>query len=103
MSGKEKGCPAVGQREVEVCIPVEIIPFVKVGSVKTKCCGEPVIKNGDCHCQGKKNGTCSFTISQTLNVEVPIFFGANTQVGDMFVDCACDFKEDHKHKIECNY
>lgn len=42
----------------------------------TKCCGDPVVVSGDKPCAGKKNGVCTFTISQTICVEVPVEFGA---------------------------
>jgi len=92
---REGGCPAVGYQALAVSIPVEVIPFVKTGSVKTICCGEPKIKRGDegCCCHGKKNGTCSFTISQKLCVEVPVLIGAKTHVGDTYVDCLCASSE----------
>ena len=90
---REGGCPAVGYQALAVCIPVEVIPFVKTGPVKTICCGEPKIKRGDKDCHGKKNGTCSFTINQKLCVEVPVLIGAKTHVGDTYVDCLCASSE----------
>lgn len=80
-------CPAEGFQKVNVCVPVTVTPFAHTGSTKIKCCGDPMVIAGDKNCAGKKNGVCTFTISQTLCVEVPVKFGATATVGDTFVDC----------------
>jgi len=80
-------CNAVGFQKVEVSVPVTVIPFAKVGPTKTKCVGEPMIMCGAGPCRGKKDCVCCFTISQKLVVEVPVAFGANTMIGDTFIDC----------------
>ena len=87
-------CPVVGHQSLAVCLPVEITPYAKVGATTTTCKGEPIIKPGCTTCTGTKNGTCAFTISQVICVEVPVFFGASTYVGDTFVDCLCAPKEE---------
>lgn len=83
----EETCPAVGYQRVSVCVPVSVSPFARTGKTVTKCCGEPVVVAGETPCFGKKNGVCSFTISQTICVEVPVNFGATATVGDTYVDC----------------
>jgi len=85
-------CPAIGYQSVSVCLPVEIEPFAQAGAAKVSCFGEPIIKSGCKSCKGKRKGTCSFTISQTICVEVPVVFGATANVGETFVDC-----DDSKH------
>lgn len=80
-------CPAVGFQKIGVCVPVTVTPFAHAGKTKTKCCGDPIVVPGDVSCPGKKNGVCTFTISQTICVEVPVDFGAKAMVGDTFVDC----------------
>lgn len=80
-------CPAVGFQKIGVCVPVTVTPFANAGNTITKCCGEPVVKSGDAMCPGKKNGVCTFTVSQTICVEVPVVFGAKAMVGDTFVNC----------------
>lgn len=83
----DETCPAVGFQKVSVCVPVTVTPFAHAGNTVTTCCGSPVVVSGDTPCKGKKNGVCSFTISQTICVEVPVNFGAKAVVGDTFVDC----------------
>lgn len=80
-------CPAVGYQRVGVCVPVTVTPFAQAGTTNTTCCGDPVISTGDTTCAGKKNGVCTFTLSQTICVEVPVSFGATANVGDTYVDC----------------
>lgn len=95
-------CPAVGFQRVGVCVPVTVAPFAHAGDTVTKCCGDPKIVAGDDKCPGKKNGVCTFTISQTICVEVPVRFGAKATVGDTFVDCldasADDICKNCKHE-----
>lgn len=79
-------CPAVGYQKVGICAPVTVTPFARKGIAKTKCCGEPVVVSGAC-CPGKRNGTCTFTVSQVICVEVPVDFGATVSIGDAYVDC----------------
>ena len=80
-------CPAIGYQRVGVCVPVTVTPFAHAEPTKTKCCGEPSVVFGDASCAGKKNGVCTFTISQTICIEVPVRFGATAAVGDTYVDC----------------
>lgn len=83
----DQTCPAVGFQKVSVCVPVTVTPFANPGHTKTKCCGNPRVSSSEMTCPGKKNGVCTFTISQTICVEVPVEFGAKAEVGDTFVDC----------------
>lgn len=83
----EQTCPATGYQKASVCVPVSVAPFAQAGKTVTKCCGEPKVVDGEAVCPGKKNGICSFTISQTICVEVPVSFGAVATVGDTYVDC----------------
>ena len=74
---------------MSVCVPVTVTPFANYveGTAKTKCCGDPVVGPGNKPCSGTKNGSCTFTLSQLICVEVPVDFGANVDVGDTYVDC----------------
>lgn len=80
-------CPATDYQKISVCVPVTVKPYAKTTSTKTICCGDPTVLAGDKPCAGKKDGQCSFTISQTICVEVPVDFGATADVGDTYVDC----------------
>lgn len=84
---ENRTCPAVGYQKISICVPVNVTPFAKTGNTITKCCGDAVVVPGEKPCPGKKNGVCSFTIHQTICVEVPVEFGATSMVGDTYVDC----------------
>ena len=84
---ENKTCPATGFQLLSACVPVTVTPFAKAGPTITKCCGDADISSGAVTCPGKKNGSCTFTISQKLCIEVPVSFGAIANVGDTFVNC----------------
>lgn len=78
-------CPAVGYQSASICVPVTVTPFAQTGMTVTKCCGAPVVTPGREVCNGMKNGSCVFTITQDICVAVPVEFGAVATVGDTFV------------------
>lgn len=80
-------CPALGFQDVVIGVPVEIKPFAKVGKVKTECIGKLDIHHGSEKCEGRPHQTCKFTVSQKMRVEVPVIFGAKTEVGEAHIDC----------------
>ncbi|HJB17368.1 MAG TPA: hypothetical protein IAA05_15250 [Candidatus Blautia excrementipullorum] len=96
----KKECSAVGCQTVDVCIPVTVKPFGSVGNVKTHCEGKPVITHGCGHCPGTPNGVCEFTISQRLQVEVPVIFGARAEVGDAHVNCGYKKQEEAQANVQ---
>ena len=97
---KPNVCPVVGKQKVTVCLPVAVNPYAKTGPAKIHCCGDHEIRYGCKFCKGKPNAACEFTISQKLNVELPVEFGATVNVGDTFVDCDCP-KEEDRDVCEC--
>ena len=84
---EDQTCPAVGYQSASICVPVTVNPFAKTGATFTKCCGAPVVIPGKVTCEGERNGSCVFTISQDICVAVPVEFGATATVGDAFVSC----------------
>ena len=91
-------CDTKAKQSATVCVPVTITPFAKVGTISTECCGRPMISTKHEHCKGIENGSCKFTISQKIKVEIPVEFGANTTVGGTFVECDCDKDEHHEEE-----
>lgn len=87
-------CPAVGYQRIDLSVPVTVTPFAHAGATRTKCCGEPSVVSGETPYSGRKNGVCTFSISQTICVEVPVDFGAKAEVGDVYVDCKGATAED---------
>ncbi|MEG0614415.1 MAG: hypothetical protein RR540_01565 [Oscillospiraceae bacterium] len=86
-ANENQTCPSVGFQSASICVPVTVTPFAKTGATYTKCCGNSVVTPGKNTCDGVKNGTCTFTISQDICVAVPVEFGAEATVGDTFVSC----------------
>lgn len=99
----EKTCPAVGYQKVSVAVPVTIIPFAHAGKARITCCGHPTVISGERPCSGKKDDICTFTISQTICVEVPVSFGAKTKVGETYVDCLKASAYDLCDKCDCGH
>lgn len=89
----DKICPVIGEKKVDVSVPVTVVPFAHTKTPKIKCCGEPRVTSGEPDCKGKINGACTFTISQTISVEVPVAFGATASVGETYVECGCEKAE----------
>ncbi len=95
---KKEECSTVGMQKVDVCVPVKITPFAHTGPVCVTFCGKPVVKDGELiHCCEKQE-SCCFTICQTLLVEVPVTFGAETCVDESSAICrdACAKECDDK-------
>lgn len=82
---EDETCEALGYQTANVCVPVTIKPYATAGSTTTKCCGKPCVTPGICGCRGTRNGTCIFTISQCINVSVPVNYGAKATIGDTYV------------------
>ena len=96
----EERCDTKATKTSTICVPVTIAPYAKVGTIVTECCGKPEVSEKHTKCKGVENGSCKFTISQKIKVEIPVEFGANTTVGGTFVECECfDYKDDD-HKEE---
>jgi len=79
-------CLTQAKRELELCLPVTISPFARTNGPSVRCCGPAILGNID-QCRGTPNGTCDFNIIQRICVEVPVEFGADTEVGEVHVDC----------------
>ena len=82
-------CPVVSTQTATVCLPVTVTPYAKPGTIEIVCCGGPVIDRFCDRCFGKINGSCKFTITQTIKVKIPVEFGANVSIGDTYVKCDC--------------
>ncbi len=94
-------CSALGFQDVMVGVPVEVKPFAEVGKVKTQCLGKPMIERGSMECEGKHGETCKFVIRQKMRIEVPVAFGAKTEIGKAKIDCKCREKFEEVHGGEC--
>lgn len=82
-------CPAVGSQSAAVCLPVTICPYATTGPATVHCCGKPTVDKCCERCKGKPCGSCEFTITQVIRVDVPVEFGATVKTGETFVECIC--------------
>jgi hypothetical protein len=89
----EEDCRVTAFQEMDVCVPITIEPFVKLGEAQVECIEEPCLIPTPCH-TWNKNGTCRFTLSQKICVMVPIEFKANTSSGNISVICGDTSDED---------
>lgn len=94
-------CPTVGSQSATVCLPVSISPYAVTGPAKVKCRGAAVINNTCQDCKGKVNGKCDFIISQKIQIDLPVEFGATVKVGDTYVDCDCSPCRDLDSEGDC--
>lgn len=92
-----EACESIFYQKEAVCVPVTVTPFANPGKAKATCCGEAVVtQNGNCI--GNKT-SCSFIVTQTLCIEIPISFGAVIETGTAVVQCGdittdpCDCSE----------
>ena len=87
-------CKSVIEKFLTICLPVSTTPIVRVGKIKTECCGNPIVssKKYEKCCGEMKNGSCDFTVIQKMKVEIPIDFTASTKIDDLYVDC--EFRHD---------
>ncbi|WP_242966707.1 hypothetical protein [Desulfosporosinus sp. FKA] len=72
--GQIAQCPATVHETVCVQADVTITPSVVVGDVESFCVGDPII--GACPGTPSPTGTCTFTVSQNICVEIPLTFSA---------------------------
>lgn len=87
-------CPGVGSQTATVCLPVAVSPYAHAGPAMIHCCGEPIVVMCCNRCRGKVKAKCEFTISQKIQVEIPVEFGATVDIGDTFIDCGCGCDDD---------
>lgn len=82
---EDKVCPTVGYQDVNVTVPVSVKPYANVLTPRIICCGAAVVTTNDKKCG--KCDVCSFTISQKIKVEIPVVFGAKTEIGEPCAEC----------------
>ena len=75
-------CKSTAYQKVDVCAPVTVTPYAELHQPTVKCNGKTRVCSGPVPCLGKKNGSCSFTIRQQIDVEVAVDFGASVSIGD---------------------
>lgn len=101
--GSLNPCESIFYQKETVCVPVNVTPFANPGTATATCCGTPVVESGG-SCSGNRT-SCSFTITQTLCIEIPISFGAVIETGTAVVQCGgitekeCDCQGDPEKEM----
>lgn len=90
----EHSCKSTFFQKETVCVPVTVTPFAMPGDAKATCCGHPMINNNG-RCNGNQT-SCTFTVTQSLCIEIPIEFGAVIETGRAVVQCG------QVSEIECD-
>lgn len=94
-------CPTVGSQSAAVCLPVTICPYATAGPAAVRCCGKPTVEQCCEHCKGKPGGSCEFTITQVIRVDIPVEFGATVKTGETFVECLCRDRDGGEDDTPC--
>ncbi|MDR0905232.1 MAG: hypothetical protein LBN00_03505 [Oscillospiraceae bacterium] len=79
-------CPTTVEKRAIVSVPASIKPFAVIGPIEACCGGEPAVTPG-WNPIGHKNCSCDFTVSQEISVRIPICFGADIIIGDVYAEC----------------
>lgn len=70
---------------VDISVPVEICPDVKLGRIETECCGDPFVQ---CECE-PCGSNLSIVVTQSVKIRIPVEFNVKTIEGNGFIKC-CD-------------
>lgn len=84
---ESQGCTRTVFQQATVCVPVTVRPFAVPGEAVTICCNEPVVTSGTAVCTPSGVTECTFTVKQTLCIEIPITFGADVSTGNISTVC----------------
>ena len=83
-----RSCEKNVNKLYDVSVPVTVTPFAVPKGPEIKCPGDAKITPGHKHCD-RRDKSFKFTITQRINVEMPVKFGA-----EVCFDEACSFDAD---------
>lgn len=86
--GAPESCTAFTYQSAAVSVPINVRPKVCTGDISTFCCGEPAITPSPYKlvCNSKAGG-CSFVLTQTVCIEIPVAFSAEACAGCPSIEC----------------
>jgi hypothetical protein len=103
-SCNEDSCDVTAFKEIDVCVPITVEPYIDLGEPIIECIEEPCLVPIPCAAWNKKNGKCRFTICQKLSIMIPIEFKAEALSGPPSVNCSAggeEEEEDEEDEEEC--
>lgn len=83
MDDFNKCCETVSHHYADISLPVELSPHASVGKIETECCGKPIIR---CK-EARRHNTCEITITQKIQIKIPIKYGAKICPGKPEISC----------------
>lgn len=78
-----EACPVCASHEATAYMPVSIDVFAEHGTPTVDCCGDPQVTFGETPRGG--DSSCDFTVSQRIQICIPMAFGADVTVGSSYV------------------
>lgn len=79
-------CTSMSTYYADVSVPLKVMPYAVVGTIKTECCGDTTISFRSNQGTGCTCG-CEITITQTLCIRIPVEYGTTADAGDTCVVC----------------
>jgi hypothetical protein len=70
-----QSCEKTVRKTFEISVPVTVTPFAVPEKPDVKCCGDIDVRHGHSRCESDGN-KFEFTVTQRINIEIPIKFGA---------------------------
>ena len=84
---RSTGCKSTVRKPIDVLTPVRIEPNVRAGRIRTECERPRICPPSDSEFDCNRNRVCDFVIKQTINVEIPMFYDVETNIGESHIDC----------------
>lgn len=79
----QDGCVKTGYHYADIRVPLELKPHTALGDMSVECCGEPTV---DCR-ERKSDNTCEVTITQKVNIKIPIRYQVTACMGESVMNC----------------
>lgn len=76
-------CKSIINQSIDINTPIRIEPTVKVGRMRTRCRKPRICFHTD---NGNKSA-CEYVIKQTIDIEIPVCYDVETDIGDSYIDC----------------
>lgn len=76
-----EACERTACKAFDVSVPVTVKPFAAPEKPNVKCMGEVTVTPGHKPCESEDN-VFKFTVTQRLDVEIPVKFGAKVCLGE---------------------
>lgn len=94
-------CPAFVHETVCVQADIAISPSVDVGDIESYCVGGPVI--GACSGTPSPTNTCTFSVSQSICVQIPLTFSAQATAVPTGIVCGLPISGSCPSSAACTY